>query len=51
MVKHEFLASIVHLIVLISEKLLFFNNLLRTNLLVKKDVKTVLIDLGFVASM
>jgi len=49
--KHEFLVSIVHLIVLISKKLLFFNDLFRTNLLVKKDVKTVLIDLGFVASM
>ncbi len=51
MVKPEFLASIVHLIVLISKKLRFFHNLFRTNLLVKKDVKTVLINLGFVASM
>jgi hypothetical protein len=51
MVKHEFLATIVHLIGLISKKLLFFHDLFRTNLLVKKDVKKVLIDLGFVASM
>ncbi|GCA95580.1 hypothetical protein MAE30S32_42320 [Microcystis aeruginosa 11-30S32] len=49
--KHEFLASIVHLVVLISKKMRFFHDLFRTNLLVKKDVKTVLIDLGFVASM
>lgn len=49
--KHEFLATIVHLIVVITIKLLFFHDLFRTNLLVKKDVKTVLIDWGFVASM
>jgi|GEM_PF-3582914 len=51
MKKTEFLARIVHLIVLISKKLRFFYNLFRTNLLLKKDVKKVLINLGFVASM
>ncbi|MGV2390830.1 MAG UNVERIFIED_CONTAM: hypothetical protein LVR29_29410 [Microcystis novacekii LVE1205-3] len=56
--KHEFLASYrafncanLGKITIFDDKMLFFHDLFRTNLLVKKDVKKVLIDLGFVASM